>query len=239
MNVSHLKRDAEKVKTQLMEVNNSLITKEKCKIYVPENYLKASLASLGDNTKIVGVYGIVYNDSYYGVSKAAALINTEPSIVNYVTINNEKYLELFYNKSDVIIKNLNLVKTGTLVYRLYNETIAKGKVPWYFNLTDMATLFDTAFLHAGVNLHADFSLLSLLTTSMARAPYEIEKYYRHYANDKKTDLLNPSFIPLKDVVTNTSNTLSKLLGNNYSQAITSALVTETETVESIEKLLIH
>lgn len=239
MNVTHLKRDAEKVKSHLQEVNNDLITKEACKVYVPENYLKASLASLGDVIKIAGVYGIVYHDSYYGVSKANALITTEPATINYVTVNNEKYLELFYNKGDTLIKNLNLVKTGTLVYRLYNEVIAKGKVPWYFDLTDVATLFDTALLHAGVNLHADFSLLALLATSMARNPNEIERYYRHYANEQKTQLLKPLFIPLKDVVNNTSNTLSKLLGNNYSQAVTSALVTETETIENIEKLLLH
>ncbi len=238
MNTEHLKRNPDKVKNNLIEINNNLITKESCNIYLPENYIKIGLANLNETISILGIFGIVYNDTYYGVSKANALIITEPSGINYVNIHNDKYFEFHYNKNDVIIKNLNLIKTGTIIYKIYNEIISKGKIPWYLNHQDLCMLFDTALLHGGVNLHADFSLLTLLVSSIARNPNNKSEFYRHFVNNTK-DSIEPKYIPLMDVAYNTSNTLSKLLGNNYSQAVTSALVTNTETVENIEKLLLR
>ncbi len=238
MDISHLIRDANKVHNALSEVNNTLVALKPCKIYIPERYLTADLASTNDVVKIVGIYGIVIEDKYYASSKACAFVELDPAITNYVKINNESYLEFYFGINDTIIKNLNLVRMSTLVYRIYNNIIAKGKIPWYLNYTDLCMLFDTAFIHGNANLKADSSLLELFISTMARQHEDKAKFFRH-----ESALLDlnvnpfPVYIPLNSVAYNTTNTTAKLLGNYFSEGLNSALVNPADTTESIETIL--
>jgi len=239
MDISHLIRDPVKVKEALKEINNSLIAIHPCKIYIPEHYIGAELGNIAEETYILATYGIVVEDKYYGVSRACALMQIEPSGSNTVEIQGLKYLEFSFNKGDAVIKNLNLVKTGTLVYRVYVDIISKGKVPWYFNQEDLGFIFDTAKEHANADLHTDSALLELIASSMARQKSNKTKFFRHDNQLKSVAKLThkPSFIPLMSVSLQVVNTTSKLLGNYHSEAITSALVNPSTESSSLEELL--
>lgn len=238
MDIKHLVRDATRVHKVLKEVNGSLVTSQPCKIYVPESYMTSELGGIEDMVHVVAIFAIVIEDKYYAVSKACALFHTKPSHMSVVTIDNEKYMEFAYNANDKIFENINLVRTGTLVYRIYNEFIAKGKIPWYFTYSDLSFLFDTALLHGNADLRANSSLLELLATTMARQKQDKSKFFRH-----STELKNqhshsrPWFIPLRFAALQATNTTAKLLGSYFSDSLSSALVNKSENVESIETLL--
>lgn len=231
MIIDQLERNPEKIHQRLVEVNDDLIALKEVKIIFPESYVKTPLCVIGREIKIVAIFGIIAEDKYYGVSKADALMITEPSRINVITINGEKYMEFTYDPGAKVIKNRNLVRTATLVYRIYSWFIVAGNYPWYFNEDDVAFLFDTALSHGGANLRANSSLLELLAAVITRQSSNKTLFYRHNPVGK------PHFIPLRSIALGTTNTTTKLLGNYFGEALTSALTTTSTQHESIEMLL--
>ncbi|MFO5759756.1 hypothetical protein ACLBQR_30810, partial [Klebsiella pneumoniae] len=113
----------------------------------------------------------------------------------------------------------------------------KGNFPWYINYYDKAKLFETANLHAGVNL-GGWPTLQLIISTTQRASDDISQLYRHVLTRHSDIVDNPPVdVPFRSVIWNTSDTTSKLNGAYFDQAITSALVNPSESVELIEELL--
>lgn len=237
MDFQHLQRNANEVQSALSEVNESLIAIKPCKIYIPEHYMSCALGNIADVISIAAVYGIVVDNKYYGVSSACALMQTAPSGSNVVDIHGEKYIEFSYQVGDRVIINLNLIRTSTLVYRIYNELITKGKIPWYFDYSDLCFLFDTALLHGGANLNTDSALLELLAACMARTKANRMEFYRHHPELADRAKSPPVYIPLSSVAYGATTTTSKVLGAYFNEGLTSALVTPTREVSSVEDLL--
>lgn len=239
MDVSSLIRDSAKVQSTLQEVGNDLIAIKPCKVYFPEHYIGTELGSMDGVIKVLGMFGITVDDTYYAVSKACALIETDPSIINTVVVGNIKYMEFSYAVGDKVIKNLNLLRSGTLVYRIYNEFITNGKIPWYFSYEDLGFIFDTALVHGNANLYTDSAMLELLAASMARQRDDKFQFFRHDARLQAsiTEVLTPVFVALKSVAFGATNTMAKLMGNYFSEGVTSALTTNSTSNESIEDLI--
>lgn len=238
MDVSHLQRNAIKIHESLMNANNSLIVKKPCKIYIPEYYIGSALGAIDEDISIVGIFCIVVDNKYYGVSRACALMKIGPSSSNIVDINGSKFYEFNFEVNDKVIKNLDLIRTGTLVYRIYNEFIAKGKIPWYINYEDLCFLFDTAKLHGNADLHTDSALLELIAASMARESDNKKSFYRHDLRLKDTSYHNPpAFIPLKSVGYGATTAVSAVLGAHFNEGLTALLSTPTLEVSSIDKVL--
>ena len=238
MDVSHLVRNADEVKKRLKKTNGVLYATKPVKIMVPEAYMGAGLGSVDGHVSILATYFISDGERHYGVSKACALMNTEPSITTLVDIGSEKYYEFTYNAGDKVVSNVNLICTKTLVYRIYNYFIAKGKVPWFMSYDDMCFLLDTSLIHANVNLRADSALLELIAAVMARQKVDKMKFFRHDPKLAEPHYdAKPVFMPLKSVAFGVSGTTAKLAGNYFSEAVTSALVYPSEKVEAIEEIL--
>lgn len=238
MNIDSLVRDPKEIDKRLTVINNNLVALEKLKVIFPENYIGTPLCHMGDEIKMLAMFGIVADDKYYGVSKACALMVTEPTTINVITIKGEKYMEFGYDPGAKIIKNQNLLRTATLVYRIYSHFVVAGNYPWYFDEADVAFMFDTALSHGNANLRANVSLLALLAAVVSRQLKNKTLFHRHDPNlgtpgyDQK-----PFFIPLRSISLGTTNTTSKLLGNYFSEALTSALTTRSTQHESIETIL--
>jgi hypothetical protein len=237
MDVTQLIRDGDYIIETFKEVGDTLVTTTGCSLFIPESYVHGELGDMGDVIKIVGIHGIVVGDKF-GVSDACALMQIAPSSTITTTINGTKYLEFIFEAGEIVYTNLNLVKVATLVFRIYNEIIAMGKVPWYLGYEDMLFLFKTSLLHGGANLDADSALLELIATHMARNPQDIAALYRFMVNKfKPEERKPPHFIPLKNIAFGTTNTTSKLVGNMFGEGVTSALVTQSTQSEQIETLL--
>ena len=238
MEIKGLIRNPEAAHSALKEVKDSLIAVKRCRIYIPESYIGGPLGSIEDSIRIVGIYGIVVEDKYYAVSSALAIMEIEPSATNVVTIDNIKYMEFTFEVGDTVIRNINLIRTGTLVYRIYNEIIAKGKIPWYLQYKDLCLLFTTAYIHGNANLQGDSAILELIASSMARQKDDRTKFYRLQPGlNAKEDKIGPAFIPLRYVGMQATSTVARLLGAYFQEGVTSALISPSTRTESIEDIL--
>jgi len=238
MDVSKLIRNAEKVHAGLRRLpDNRLITLTGCKIYCPVRFSERNLVSIGADTYIVGIYAIVCGE-YYGVSMVNAMIRITPDYRNIVNVDGDDYYEFVFEPGSTVFATLSLVKTDVLTYRIYDEIISKGNVPWYLGYLELAKIFDTAKYHAGANIGTEHEVTELLVSMISRDPNDRTRYYRQAVKTKQ-DLkeIKPAFIPLKSVTYSATNTTNKLAGSHFTEGVVSALVSPSEREERIESLL--
>lgn len=239
MNPKELIRDASRVHGCLKELpDGRLVTTKGCKIYTPTRFAERGLASIGIETHIVGVYAIVVEDKFYGVSMVNAMQRIEPTSTIKVVIGDEEYYEFSFEPGSTVVSSVQLVKTDTLVYKIYDEIIAKGRVPFYLGYTELGKLFDTALYHAGAKIGTNHEVTELIISMISREPSDRAKYYRQTVQSMAdVQTKPPAFIPLRSVTYAATNTTNKLAGSYFKEGLTSALVSPADRVERIEELL--
>lgn len=239
MNIKSLVRDSSKVFAALQEMNDGkVVASKECKIYIPARFTERGLAELGaTDTYILGICAIVV-ENFYAVMNVCAMMRIEPEDINRIKIQGVEYLEFTFSKGSTVITTLDLVKNDQLVYRIYDEIISKGKVPWYMTYDDLGHIFDTAKHHAGANIGENPEVTKLIVSMIARDRNDRSKYYRTIAQDPDTvTKYPPAYIPLKSVIYAATNTLNKLAGSYFSTGVVSALVDETSREERIDQIL--
>ncbi len=239
MDIKKLVRDPEKVKECLVELpDGRLITKKEIKIQIPTRFVERDLAYIGLDNNIIGIYAIILDDTYYGVSTINAMINIDPSTINRIKINEDQYFEFVFNPGSTVFKSVNLVKTDILTYKIYDEIFSNGNIPWYINYEDLGKMFDSAKYHAGANIGENKEVTELIASLLARDPTDRTKYYRTVLEStsdlKKKD---PVFIGLKSVVYSATNTTNRLGGSYMSSGIVASLVNVSSREERIESIL--
>lgn len=239
MNPKKLIRDPKKVHAYLRELpDGRLVTTKGCKIYVPARFAERGLAQIGIESYIVGIYAIVIDDLFYGVSMVNAMHQIDPSSTMIVQVDGDEYYEFTFDPGATVFTTTQLVRTDTLVYRIYDEIFSKGRVPWYLGYMELAKLFDTAVKHAGAKIGQQQEVTELLVSLIARDPKDRTRYYRQSVTSPEEIMKNPpAFIPLRSVQYGATNTTNKLAGSYFSDAMVSALVSPTDRVERIESLL--
>jgi hypothetical protein len=239
MDYSTLIRDPARVQACLAELpDESLVAKKTIKIYIPVRFAERGLASIGRETHIVGIYAMVVDDAYYAVSMVNAMMRILPNITNTVDIMGDDYYEFIFTPGSTILPSTQLVKIDTLTYKIYDEIIAKGRVPWYLGYPELAQLFNTARYHAGANIGSDHEVIELLVSIISRDPKDITRYYRQVAKTMQEVKKNPPiYTPLKSVANVATNTTNKLAGSYFSEGVVSALVNPAERTERIEGIL--
>jgi hypothetical protein len=217
--------------------DDSLVTSKGCKIYVPTRFAERGLAFLGAETYIIGVCAIVAEDQY-ATLMVHAMIRIDPAEINRVMVQGDEYLEFVFYPGSVVIPNLNLAQTDTLSYKIYDEIVAKARVPWYITYFDLARIFDTAQMHAGANIGSNKELTELLISIIARNAHNRREYFRQTL-DTEMDAINnpPYYASLKDVTLTATNTLHKFGGSYFRNGTVSAINSPSERPERLEELL--
>jgi len=239
MDPSTLIRAAARVHEALREMpDGRLIAVKPCKIYSPVRYAERNLSHIGAENYILGIFAITTEDKYYGVCLLNTMVPIEPSSIQKVKVDGDDYYEFSFVAGSTVITNTNLVKTDTLVYRIYDEFIAKGYVPWYMGYEEMGHIFDSAKTFAGANIGANPEVTQLIASIVARDPTDRTKYYRTAVKNREDmQKLKPVFVPLKSVQYSATNTTTKLGGSYFQQGVTSALVSPATRTERIESIL--
>lgn len=238
MDIKSLRRDPEAVKKHLIENSDGSITIDTaCTIHIPERFTAKDLAIIESEVFIVGFFPIIINNEYYTVNNTLAMMRIYPSAIEKIVVENTPYFEFKFEAGDKIFGNKNLVVNNILTYYIYDEFIAKGNFPWYMNYYDVAKIFETASLHAGVNL-GNLSILHMIASTTQRNAKDLTQLYRHILM-QHSDIVNnpPVAVPFRSVIWNISDTTSKLNGAYFSESINSALNNPSESVELIEELL--
>lgn len=237
--VAHLIRNPEKVHEALTETpDGKLVAKATIKIQIPTRYVDKGIATIGETIYIPGFFGIIVDDRYYGVSKALSYLPVTPVSLQEVKIGETKYLEMRFDKGDVICPNINLMKKDTYVYGIWEELVSQGKHPWYFNSIDHSEILATSEEHGGVRLVANSATMEFITAYLTRDAGDIYTQFRHKAKGWE-DLVDPeryTVLALNDVAHVAPNTLSKITGAYLDSGLTSALIDPSDNTDQAEEI---
>lgn len=232
-------RDAGKVQAALtLQADKSAVTSKPLKLYVPERYVEKKLVKIGSEIYVVGIFALVVEDKYYAVSTTNAMMRIKPTTISTVKFEEDSYLEFAFEPGSVVFATTELIRTDTLVYYIFDEFIAKGRVPWYIEYEDLAKLFLSSDKHAGVRLGGQHAILEMFAAAIARDPNQRSRYYRQSLSDKAgANEPPPKFIPLRSIVDGATNTTSRLLGSYWNDGLNSALIHPSDKTERVEELL--
>jgi hypothetical protein len=238
MDTRALVRNPASVLATLHEMeDDSLVTSQGCKLYVPSRFAERGLAFLGAETYIIGVCAVVVGNQY-GILMVNAMLGIDPAEINRVQCDGDEYLEFVFYPGSVVIPNLKLAKTDTLTYKIYDEIVGKAHVPWYLSYFDLARIFDTARDFAGANIGANREVTELLISIIARNAKARNEYYRQ-ALQSETDLIKnpPYYASLKDVTLSATNAVHKFGGGYFRNGTVSAINSPSERTERLEEIL--
>jgi hypothetical protein len=239
MDTTHFVRDPERVRKACREANDgSVVAVKPTKIVIPERFIEKQLAEIGAETYIVGIWAQVVEDKYFAVFLGTAMFHVEPTSIATVKYDGDSYLELSFDPGARILVSQEVVQDRLITYRIYDEVISKGHMPWYLGYDDRIRLLFTADKLAGVGMLSNHAMLELNAAAISRDPDNIARYYRHFVQDfKDLEQHPPLTIPLMSVSYGTTNTTSRLLGSYFEQGLNSSLVNPSTQVENIERLL--
>ena len=239
MDQKQLIRSAEHIHSCLSELpDGRVIAVKEVKIYSPYHYLEKSLVTIGQDVFILGIFGITSEDKYLGVSLLNTMVPISPSITNRVKIDGDEYFEFVFKPGDSVFSSTTLVKSDSLVYKIYDTFIAKGSIPFYMSYDDLGKLFDSAAVYAGANLGKNQEVNQLIASMLARDPLDRTKYYRQVVkSDEDIAAITPAYVGLKSIAFSATSTLNKMAGSYFQVGVTSALIDASTRKERIENLL--
>lgn len=230
-----------KVKEDLVQTQEgSLLTRQACKIQIPKRYSDRNIAEIGEKTYIYGIFALIMDNGYYSVFNMLAMVPILPSRVTLEKVDGNLYHTFHFEAGQVIIPDRRVVKRDILVYEILDEFLFKAGLPWFLTYEDVGKLFLTAKRYANSNIAENQTVMQLFASLMGRNPTNLAQHYRHYLKDCLEKHIEPEpaeIIGLGNVQYSATNTLSKLAGSYYDQAVVSALVNPSESVEKIESLL--
>lgn len=230
-------RDGAAVSKSIAEVEEQWITKTGCFIYIPKRFEEAGMAEIGEYSRIACIYMMVVGGNYSIVNRCT-MMHITPDTVSVVNINGDEYYEFGFNKGAVVTPNVNLVKNDTFTYNIYNELIAKGRVPLYLRYEDLSKVLLTAPYHAGLTFAPTNAVMEMVTAAITRDPKNYTRYYRAVSKGSADQVANPpAFIGLRNIQYGATNTTSKLMGSYLEIGVRSALVSPSTENEGVEDIL--
>ena len=239
MDISKLVRDPAKIHSSLVELpDGRVVCKSDLKIIIPSRFEERGLAFIGVDTSIIGIYAIILDDKYYGISLVNAMIKIEPTSTMKIDINGVGHYEFSFEAGSTVFSSINLVKNDKLVYKIYDEIISKARVPWYVSYPDLSRIFDSARHHAGANVGNEHEVTELLVSLISRNTKDRHRYYRQTVKSLE-EIKNepPEYISLRNVAYSATNTTNKLAGSYFSDGVISSLVDPSIRTEKIERIL--
>lgn len=233
------KRDATQVLSHLKENQaGQVIAKSPMKIICPVRFSEIGLGQVGIDTYVYGLFALVLDNGLYAVMNVNALIAIDPYKFSIVTIDEVDYHEFYFDAGDVVIKTVDVVRKEAIIFKVFNEFVFQGKVPWYVSYKDVGLLFSTAKKYAGSNVAQNPEVLEFVASMIARSKEdrtipirEVAKSAQDFADS------NIDYVALKSVFFTVKSTVNKLTGSYFKDGVTSALVNPTTSVDRLERIL--
>lgn len=214
------------------------IAAEKVQIIFPKRYINGKLGNRDDKFNVVAIFCIILEDGSWDVCSICSIMPLTPSEATTIKINGIDYFSLIWEAGDVICPNVNLVQRNNLAFEIYDEFVAKTRLPPYFDNLDHSTVLDSLEDFTGVNLNANLANTRIYNSTTARNPKDRTQPIRELFK-KQSDFfsLEVDFIPLNSVAFGADNTTARLAGSYQGEGINSALVNPSEKIEPIEQIL--
>lgn len=240
LDINSLVRDKKKVLSTVEVINGEMVTKTGCKIYIPVRFADKKLASVGKEVKTAAIFAMVIDDKFYSVCNVCSALILTPTFTTITKFGDDEYYEFVFEPGATIAPTLESEKNSGLVYRIYDDIIARAHIPWYLNHQDVGKILLYANKHGGIWLAANNVPMELIISIISRNAKDVTKHFRH-TTINFDDVINnpPVYVPIGSVILGSKNTVSALMGSRIEDGMIASLVspsTETSIVETILRI---
>ena len=141
VNSKDLNRNPKIITDKLKAIGNTMKTSANMRILVYDTYVSKGISILDNVCNIVGVLAILDDKNNYGVLTIPGIINVEPNEISSMEIDGELYHVLEIAAGELLISDTNIVKDTDFVYKIFEATMLRGKVPFFLEYEDMVKVF--------------------------------------------------------------------------------------------------
>ncbi len=237
---SQLKRNPDLLKSMLSQSatpTGPVICNKPLKLIFPQRFAERDMAFLANTNQVTAMCALV-SDTSYAVLKACALFTTEPVSIARTNYLGKEYIEFSYERGSRLFTTRELVKMDVIVYRIFDEFINKGNVPWYMSYEDMAGVFDTALKHAGTSLAESVEVTEMIVSLQSRVKGDLITYFRTQIKSREDlEKMHPAFIGIINAAYSPTNTLGRTTGSYFDMGAEASIVYPTKRIEKMEAII--
>lgn len=210
-----------------------------CFVQVPKSYFDNGLGTLGTEIKIYGLFAVILESGQYSLVNTTAMFTITPTATTVKMIEGKEYYEFSFAKNGVIFPTTSLLSESKLIYEPFQNFLFMGRVPWFVSYEDHCKLFDTAPHFAGFGSLKNPEVMEFLSAMCARrANTTSNDFLRLSIKDyKEGEPGSVEFVPMGSVVATVRSSLNKISGAYAQDGIISAIVSPSDTVGSVEKIV--
>lgn len=162
-------RNSAKVKQHLRIENDQLLCDQSVYIHVPTRFMEKGLGEISANNTSFGIFPIILaNSRTMIVPSVDAIVHLNPFRTDEIDVEGDSYYSFYFEADTPIISNMSVVRSDSIMYNILDELLIKGKVPWYLSYEDLCKFLDTAETHAGSNVAANYEVIEILSSMIAR-----------------------------------------------------------------------
>ena len=216
-----------------------VVCKNNCYIQAPKAFFDGKLGVLGSDVSLYGCFATILETGEYALTSVTAMFSIAPTAINIKTIEGVEYYEFFFAKDSVLFKSKELLQQAKIIYDPFRTFYLMGRVPWYVSYDDFGRLLDTAANNAGFASLENPALVEFLAAMCARRKDSVDnEFLRVSITDYKDgEPGNVEFVPMGSVIVGVRSSLNKISGAYAQDGIISAIVSPSDTVGSVERIV--
>ena len=226
-------RKIESIEKYFTIVDGAMIfTGEKLEVRIPERYGVYSLLDIGDTVTAISIVDLIFDGKERCGSIMMAMVELDNHGLETVEIDGIPYIVVTLLNGDRFITNTRVMQNKNVVYAVFMEFMARGKLPYWIDYTTIFRLFDQSGPMCGVKIPVDHAIWEMIYSHLWR---DAQNRYLQY---RFTDMKGPGvMIGLTAINYATTNTSTKLIGANFPVGLNSALVQPAKNHAVVEDLL--
>jgi len=226
--VSRLKRNPAVVSKLFKTSNNVTTVSDDVIVTIPTRYIEAGLATIDNVVKTIGIYAVIDSKNNYAVCNTPIYHDLSPFSIEDTSIGDVKYKILNFHKGSVFMPNTKGIVNADVLYPIFKDLFAGGRVPWFMDYEDLCSVFVESKKYINNKLGSSTLAFEIVTSVSARDASNLTKYYR------LTNMKNkPKYVGLDNKYYSYNNTGAKLIGSYMKTGMmTSLLDPETKTSET-------
>ncbi|UYE93577.1 virion structural protein [Shewanella phage FishSpeaker] len=225
-------------KTLQVQEDGSVIALRKLEVHLLQRWEESWFTTVGETVSSYLVAGIVTEDYFFSLT---ALLQVEflPRDMEVKTIDTgakrENYNVLLFEKGDVVIENINVMRDNNAAYKYFTEFKKFARVPWYVDNNTLSGLFDNAAEECGGRVGIKPQAIRVYDAFQYRDPDNYNTPYRY--SKAMLEGRPPVIVGLNNVSMLVESTMAKSMGGYLNQSTIAAIVNPSDRVTITEKVI--
>lgn len=213
--------------------NQWIFTGKKMEVYIPKMYEERNLLVIGEYVQSLGIFQLRIDDMYEALFVMLGKINIGFDSIANISENGYPYICLTLERDSIFILNANIIRDPNIVYPIFMTFFALGKIPPFFNYSNINVIFDNVKKHCGVDLRLNNTIYEMIYAHIFRDKKDPYVFYRN------SPMIEPPIVVALHQISHALQSASaRIIGSYLTEGMTASLVDETERVPStIENLL--